>query len=137
MALHKNKTFATLLASVAGGIGAHRFYLFGLRDFWAWAHLVAVLLALLLIAVKPDSPLLFAGSPLLISVLAAFIEALVIGLTSDDKWDRRHNCASGHQSSSRWPLALILVLTLGVGAIVVIAAMARAFDLLFTGGAYG
>lgn len=137
MALHKNKTFATLLASVAGGIGAHRFYLFGLRDFWGWIHLAAVLLALLLVAAKPDSPLLFAGAPLVISVLAAFIEALVIGLTPDDKWDRRHNSASGRQSSSGWPLALTLVLTLGVGAIAVIAAMARAFDLFFTGGAYG
>jgi hypothetical protein len=32
---------------------------------------------------------------------------------------------------------VLLVLTFGGGAIAVIAAIARTFDLLFTGGAYG
>jgi hypothetical protein len=83
------------------------------------------------------APLLFSASPLVISVLAAFIETLVIGLTPDDKWDALHNRDSGHQSDSTWPLALLLVLTLGLGATALIAAIARTFDLLYTGGAYG
>lgn len=112
---HKNKTFATLLAFVLGGLGAHRFYLYGKKDRWAWVHLF-----------------LF---PL--SVYAGFIEALVLGLTPDEKWDAAHNSASGRQSDSGWPLAILLVLTLGVGAIAVIATLARTFDLLYTGGAYG
>jgi hypothetical protein len=112
---HKNKTLATFLAAIFGGLGAHRFYLHGKKDIWAWVHL-----------------LLF---PL--SVFAGFIEALVIGLTPDDKWDEAHNKDSGRQSDSGWPLAVLLVLTFGGGAIAVIAAIARTFDLLFTGGAYG
>lgn len=115
MAAHKNKTFATLLAFLLGGLGAHRFYLFGRRDRWAWVHLLFF--------------------PL--SVYAGFIEALAIGVTPDDKWDAAHNLHSGRQSASRWPLAVLLVLTLGIGAIVVIASIARLFDLLYTGGAYG
>jgi TM2 domain-containing membrane protein YozV len=112
---HKNKTFATLLAFALGGLGAHRFYLYGKKDRWAWVHVF-----------------LF---PL--SVYAGFIEALVLGLTPDEKWDAEHNPASGRQSESGWPLVLLLVLTLGVGAVAVIATLARTFDLLYTGGAYG
>lgn len=112
---HKNKTFATFLASLLGGIGAHRFYLHGRTDRWAWLHVV-----------------LFP-----FSVFAGFIEALMIGLTPDEKWDERHNRESGRKSNSGWLLIILLVLTFGGGATAVIAALARTFDLLFTGGAYG
>jgi len=77
------------------------------------------------------------AAPLIISILIALLEALVLGLTPDDKWDAQYNSSSGRRSSSGWPLAVILVLTLGIGAIVVIATIARTFDLIFTGGAYG
>ncbi|RZI40661.1 TM2 domain-containing protein [Herbaspirillum sp. HC18] len=112
---HKNKTLATFLAAFFGSLGFHRFYLYGKKDKWAWMHVLFF--------------------PL--SVFAAFIEALVIGLTPDDKWDAAHNLGSGRQSDSGWPLVLLLVLTFGGGAIAVIAAIARTFDLLYTGGAYG
>ena len=135
--MHKNKTFATLLTAILGGIGAHRFYLFGKKDFWGWVHAATLPLAALLVVLHPDHPMLFTTAPLVTSTLTAFLEALIIGLTPDDKWDARHNTSSGQQSSSGWPLAVILVLTLGAGAIAVIAAIARTFDLLFTGGAYG
>jgi TM2 domain-containing membrane protein YozV len=134
---HKNKTFATLLATVAGGVGAHRFYLYGKADFWGWVHAAGAVLAALLAFSRPEQALLFTCGPLVISVLAGWIEALVLGLTSDDQWDVRHNAGSGRQSRSGWPLAVLLVLTLGVGATGLIAAIARTFDLLFTGGAYG
>jgi len=113
--LHKNKTLATLYASLLGGLGIHRFYLYGKKDTWAWIH----------VALFP------------ISIFAGFLEALVIGLTPDDKWDAAHNHDSGRQSNSGWPLALLLVLTFGGGAIALIAAIARTFDLIYTGGAYG
>lgn len=115
MTAHKNKTLATLLAFVFGGLGAHRFYLFGIRDIWGWVHVIFMPFA----------------------VYAGIIEALVIGLTPDEKWDDAHNRASGRQSHSRWPLALLLVLVTGIGAILVIGTLARTFDLLYTGGAYG
>jgi hypothetical protein len=115
MAAHKNKTFATLLASLLGGVGAHRFYLYGKNDKWAWLHV-----------------LLFP-----FSIYAGLLEALVIGLTPDDKWDAAHNQQSGRQSQSGWPLALLLVLTTGGGAIAVIVSIARVVDYIYTGGAYG
>jgi TM2 domain-containing membrane protein YozV len=114
-AKHKNKTLATLFAFVLGGLGAHRFYLYGKKDTWAWAHLFLFPLA----------------------VYAGFIEALVIGLTPDEKWDATYNRDSGQQSESGWPLAVLLVLTVGLGAFAVIATIARVVDYLYTGGAYG
>ena len=136
-ATHKNKTFTTLLAAACGGFGLHRFYLSGLKDFWGWAHFATVPLTLLLVATGDNRPTLFSAMPLILSTLAAVVEALVIGLTPDEKWDARHNANSRRQSSSNWPLALILVLTTGVGAVATIAVIARTFDLLLTGGAYG
>ncbi len=134
---HKNKTLATLLAFLTGGLGLHRFYLAGLFDRWGLAHAATVPLTGLLMAVFPDQPAMFTASPLILSGLIGFIEALVIGLTPDEKWDERYNAASGRRSHSGWPLAVLLVLTLGAGAVAVIATLARTFDLLYTGGAFG
>lgn len=134
---HKNKTLAALLAFVTGGLGLHRFYIGGMRDRWGWIHLMSLPAWLLLATALPDQPGLFTGAPLVLSVLIAFIETLVIGVTPDEKWDEFHNAGSGRQSSSAWPLAVLLVLALGGGAISLIWTIARTFDLLFTGGAYG
>ena len=112
---HKNKTLATFLAGVLGGLGAHRFYLYGKKDKLAWLHIV-----------------LF---PL--SIFAGFIAALVIGLTLDEKWDGLHNPVSGQTSDSGWTVVLMVIATFGIGTTLLIAAIARAFDLLYTGGAYG
>lgn len=134
---HRNKTLATFLSSVFGSIGLHRFYLYGKKDLWAWVHLLSLPLSGIAVALLPNQPALLTFSPLLVSGLSGFIEALVIGLTPDDKWDVQHNPESGRQSQSSWVLAVILVLTLAVGALGLIAAIARFFDLYFTGGAYG
>lgn len=134
---HKNKAFATFLASVFGGLGAHRFYLFGKNDFWGWAHFVTLPISALAYYFGAGRPLLVLGAFFILSMLSGFLEALVIGVTPDDKWDARHNPDSGKQSDSGWPVALLLVMTMGAGATAAIATLARAFDLFFTGGAYG
>lgn len=134
---HQNKTLTTLLAALLGGIGIHRFYLHGSKDWLGWLHMLSLPVSVTATLLLRNTPPLFAGMLLILSVLCGFIEALVIGLTPDDKWDARHNQASGQVSESHWVLALILVCTLGVGATGMIALLARSFDLLFTGGAYG
>ncbi len=134
---HKNKTLSTFLAAVGGSIGLHRFYLYGNRDRFGWLHILAIPLSLGLMAAQPSAPKLFTGLPFVLSALIACLEALVIGLTADDKWDARHNAGSGKHSESHWILAVLLVLTVGLGAMGVIALLARSFDLLFTGGAFG
>jgi TM2 domain-containing membrane protein YozV len=134
---HKNKTFAAFLAALFGAFGLHRFYLHGWRDFAGWIHFATAPMSLLWVLARPEQPVLFLLSPFILSALVAVIEALVIGLESDEKWDERHNARSGRKSDSGWPLALLLVLAFGVGAVGTIAVIARTFDLLFTGGAFG
>jgi TM2 domain-containing membrane protein YozV len=133
---HTNKTFATLLALLLGGFGAHRFYLKGGLDRLGLLHLCALpITGILWGAVKPHP--FYVLLPLLVSYIAGFIGGLIIGLTPDEAWDAQHNKDSGKSSRSNWMLALLLVLILGVGAIVLIGTIARVFDLLYTGGSYG
>lgn len=115
----------------------HRFYLKGRRDQWGWLHFVSLPISLLLTSLLFNLPLLATMSPLVLSFLVSLLEALVLGLKSDEAWDALYNPESGKKSDSSWPLALILVLTLGIGAMALIAVLARGLDLLYTGGAYG
>jgi TM2 domain-containing membrane protein YozV len=134
---HKNKTVAVFLALILGGIGAHRFYLRGSVDKAGLLHLMSVPVAGLVTGLAPDADIFYKLLPIMLSYIVAFIEALVIGLTPDEQFDARHNPGSGRQSESRWPLALLLVTTMLVGTTVLIATIARLFDLIYTGGAYG
>ncbi|KAF3997871.1 NINE protein [Glaciimonas immobilis] len=134
---HRNKTIATLITAIFGSIGLHRFYLHGAKDVWGWLHFISLPLSLLALAIWPTQQKLFLFAPLLISALIAILEALITGLMPDEKWDLRLNGGSGKKSESTWILAVIIVLTVGVGAIGLIGTIARTFDLLFTGGSYG
>ncbi|CDG84781.1 NINE protein [Janthinobacterium agaricidamnosum] len=134
---HSNKTFATLLAFLLGAVGAHRFYLRGFKDGWGWLHCAALPASLLLWAAMPGADWFYQILPLTVSGLAGFLEALVLGLMPDEKWDAAFNADSCRQSASDWPLAVLLVATLMVGAGTLIATIARLFDLLYTGGSYG
>ncbi|MEO6920803.1 MAG: NINE protein [Collimonas sp.] len=135
---HKNKTLATFTATVFGSIGLHRFYLKGPGDIWGWLHFATLPISLLAYSLLgKNQQVAFLFGPLIISGLIACLESLIIGLTPDEKWDAKYNADSGRQSDSSWFVILLVVLTLGVGAIALIGAIARTFDLLFTGGAYG
>jgi TM2 domain-containing membrane protein YozV len=137
MQRHKNKTLATALAFVLGGLGAHRFYLKGGIDRIGLLHLCSIPLTGMVYGLGHALNVFYVLLPLILSWIAGFIEALVIGVMPDERFDARYNAASGRTSGSRWPLALVLVLTMLVGATVLIATISRLFDLLYTGGAYG
>ncbi len=135
-AVHKNKTVATLLALLLGGLGIHRFYLKPGADRIGLLHLCCLpVMGILYGAVKPHP--FYMVLPLLVSYIAGFVEALVIGLTPDEKWDARYNQHSGRQSRSNWVLVLLLVVTMLVATTVLIGTIARLSDVVYTGGAYG
>lgn len=133
---HKNKTLAVLMALLLGGLGAHRFYLRGATDRLGLLHLCSLPLTGILYGALKVHPF-YLLLPLLVSVIAGHIEALVLGLTSDEKWDASYNAGSGKPSRSNWLLPVLLVLTMMTGAVLLIGTIARLFDLLYTGGAYG
>ncbi|CUI08038.1 NINE protein [Massilia sp. P8910] len=134
---HKNKTFASFLALLLGALGAHRFYLRGSLDKLGLLHLASLPIAGLVYGLAPQADWFFKILPLVVSAIIGCIEALVIGLTPDDKFDTAFNPGSGRTTESIWVLALLLVCTMLVAATMGIATIARLFDLLYTGGAYG
>ena len=137
MTTHKNKTFATFLAFALGSTGLHRFYLYGKKDLFAWLYLASIPVALIAIQLNRDINPLFMAIPWIIAILASELEAFTLGLKEDAKWDAIHNPASTHTSHSHWILAVILCANLMVSFTVLIAFMARASDLVLTGGAFG
>jgi hypothetical protein len=134
---HKNKTVATLLAVLLGGVGAHRFYLRGSLDKAGLLHVASLPIAGLVIGLVPEADIFYKVLPLVLSILVGFLEALVIGVTPDEKWDAAFNANSGKKSASNWPLAVLLVCTMLLGTTGLILTMSRLVDLLYTGGAYG
>lgn len=137
MSQHKNKTFATALAFLLGGLGAHRFYLKGSVDRIGLLHVCSLPVAGLVYGLGHAPNPFYVLLPLIVSWLAGFVQALIFGLTPDEKWDTRYNAGSGRRSQSHWFVILLVVITMLVGTTVLIAAISRLFDLLYTGGAYG
>lgn len=133
----KSKLLATLLACVFGWLGAHRFYLAGARDRWGWLHFASLPATFFYSKLFFNLPLFITASPLIISALVAVLETFVLGLMPDDKWDQKYNSDVEQKNDTKWPIALILVFNLAAGATGLIAVLARGFDLLYTGGAYG
>ncbi len=137
---HKNKTLATFFAAVTGGAGIHRFYLRGARDPWGWLHLAglaATLIGFVMAGRNDPVTTLLVSLPLTLSCLAGALQALLLGLTPDEKWDAKYNPESGRQTNSNWVLALLLVLTLAGGMFGVLWLISRGIDLFITGGSYG
>ncbi len=136
---HKNKTLTTLLAVFLGGVGAHRFYLYGAKDFWAWNYVAAFILfaSAVSLAQSPHTLVISIIALFPVSIFAGWIEAVVTGLTADAKWDAKHNAHSARKSASGWPLIVLLVLTFALGITTFIFCVARATDLFLTGGAFG
>lgn len=134
---HKNKTFATFLAVILGAVGAHRFYLRGSLDKLGLIHVASLPVAGMIYGLAPQADWFYKILPILVSAVAGFLEALVIGLTSDEKFDAAFNPKSDKKSDSSWILAVLLVLTMMIGAIALIFTMARLFALLYTGGMDG
>lgn len=134
---HKNKSLATFLALAAGAIGAHRFYLRGAHDRPGLLHVCCLPVAGIVYGAGHIPNVFWVLLPIFVSAIAGYVEALVIGVTPDEKWDARHNPGSGRSSHSSWVVALLLVATMLVGTTVLIGTISRLFDLLFTGGAYG
>ena len=135
--LHKNKTFAAALALIAGGAGLHRFYLYGIKDRWAWLHSLLFIVTAGLLLAYPDRLLLLNTAPLIFSVLIACIAAFMIGLMPDEKWDALHNPESDQPSNSSWIIAVLMVSNLAYSTTLLLITIARGFDIILTGGSYG
>lgn len=132
----RSKTLTALLAFLFGSLGAHRFYLYGWKDLAGWAHVLATIIGtpgfLLLAATQRTATLGWGlALPGAISLLAAFLAALVYGLRADDKWDSQFNAGTGRHSRSGWGVVFIVIFSLLIGAFLLMTGLALAFQTYF------
>ncbi|AXL51628.1 membrane protein [Paraburkholderia caffeinilytica] len=132
----RSKTITAALAFFFGSLGAHRFYLYGMRDIYGWAHLLGTLIgipgAMLVVASERASMLgwvlAFFGA---VSLLSAFLAAIVYGLRLDDKWDAQFNAQTQRKSRSGWTVIFIVIFSLLIGAFLLMTGLAISFQTYF------
>ncbi len=132
----RSKTVTAALAFFLGSVGAHRFYLYGARDVFGWAHVVGSIIGipgfLLLAATERSSTLGWAlAIPGAISLLAAFLAAIVFGLRPDEKWDAQFNAQTGRHSESGWAVIFVVIFSLLIGAFLLMTGLAVSFQTYF------
>jgi TM2 domain-containing membrane protein YozV len=132
----RSKTLTAAFAFLLGSLGGHRFYLYGARDPFGWAHIAGTLAGipgvLLLVASARTSAFgWLLAIPGAISLFSGFLAAIVYGLRPDQKWDAQFNAKTGRYSDSGWTVVFIVILSLFVGAMLLMAGLALAFQTYF------
>ena len=127
----KSKTLATWVALLGGPLGLHRFYLFGLLDWRGWLYAATTLLGSWGIRrvneLGQDDHLSWLLIPVLGGIVAwTMLEAILLGLTPDERWNARFNpgVPSSELPSSGWGAVLAVVAALLIGASVLMATIA-------------
>ena len=135
----KSKTAATWLAFLGGGLGLHRFYLFGLRDRIGWLLPIPTLLGLYgirrVLQYGQDDVLSWWLVPLLgFTVAGCCLNAILFGLMDREKWNARHNPRADQDTpagGTSWTTIFGASLALAVGAGVLMASFAFSFQRYF------
>jgi hypothetical protein len=128
MTRYRSKSSATWLGVVGGALGAHRFYLHGRRDGWAWLHLPPTLAGLhgvwRMRTFGQDDTLASLLVPLLgVMITVGMVGGIVAALTPDERWDARHN--PGHAPrATRWLPVLGAIAALLLGGAVLMSTIA-------------
>ena len=127
---HFSKTLAGALALFLGWAGAHRLYL---RSGWWWVY-PAVSMPCLALAFASGGDAWFRHPAFFVAVVPALIsmlEAIVLSLTPDARWDALRNQASDRRSDNRWGPVLVAIASLMTGAMLMMSVMAIALEALF------
>jgi TM2 domain-containing membrane protein YozV len=131
----RSRAVATWLALVGGSLGLHRFYLHGGGDIVGWLHPWPTLLGVYgfwrmrefgVDDARGSKLVLLLGAMVAVSML----EAIVCGLTSDERWRARHG-ASPARRAAGWPTYVAVALALAIGAAATMATIAFAAQQYF------
>jgi hypothetical protein len=118
----RSKTVATWLALAGGSLGLHRFYLFGMRDAWAWLHPLPTLAGSYgfwrLRELGTDDRLGAMLVPLLGAMLTiSMLVAIFYGLMPDERWSVRFDDGDpAPRSGATAILGVCIALALGATA---------------------
>lgn len=124
----RHKALSALLAFLFGGLGLDRLYL-GQRLWWLPLAVTAGMAPLLLgVSNWYQTPAFFI---LMVPVIAGFIHALVLALMPDEKFDARFNSGAARRNGSGWDAVLVAIVTLLVGATVLMTTIVLLFQTYF------
>ena len=137
--MSKSKTIAAWLAFLLGPLGLHRFYLRGLGDWLGWLLPIPTALGLYGIErvqrLGQDDTLSWLLIPLLgFTIAGCCLTAIVYGLMTPEKWNRRFNPAlpqDARAGATHWGTIFAIALSLMVGAGVLMASIAFSFQRYF------
>ena len=135
----KSKTLAAWLAFLGGPLGIHRFYLRGLGDTLGW--LLPIPTALGLYGIQrvqqfgQDDQWSWVLIPLLgFTFAACALTAIVYGLMTPEKWNRKFNPQAPEATPAgrtRWLTIIAVVLSLLVGTTVLMSSIVFSFQRYF------
>ncbi len=133
----RSQTLTTWLALVAGGLGLHRFYMHGFKDWMGWAHVPPTVLGTYGIwrmrELGMDDRLAWLLAPALgVSLSIAMLSAIVVGLTAAEQWQG----GASHPRhlflfESPWMRVLGVVVAVMIGATVLITTIAFSAQRFF------
>jgi len=125
----RNKTTVGLLAALLGCVGAHWWYL-GRRHAWLVSAIgVALMIASDFAEIWYENPAFFL---LFILILDGFIEAIVLCLISDIRFDGFYNPGLVRQRPSGWGAVLIAIFTLLIGTVALMFGIAMIVIYVWT-----
>jgi TM2 domain-containing membrane protein YozV len=125
---YRSKTVAAWLAVLLGPFGAHRFYLHGRGDGWAWLHPLPTLLGLAGVLrirnLGQDDHIGWILSPLIgLMLTVAMVAALVYALTPDERWDATMNPGQPPHATA-WAPVFAAIAALLIGGVALMGAVA-------------
>ncbi len=125
----RHKTTVGLLAALFGCVGAHWWYL-RRRHAWVVSVLgIALMVACALADIWYENPAFFL---LFIPILDGFIEAIVLCLMSDKKFDGFYNVGLVRERPSGWGAVLIAIFTLLIGTVALMFGIAMIVIYVWT-----
>ena len=136
--MKKDKLLFCALGLFFPASGLNCFYLQGLKSFWAWSQLFALIGGIAGWQLLEQSSFHSAPGWILITfgfiaIEASWLTTIAYGLRPDEKWDAQFNptLAPEHASRSGWLVILTVIFALFLGAGVMMTFLAIAFEQFF------
>jgi hypothetical protein len=132
----KSKLVVCLLSLFLPGTGLHWLYLKGKSSPWFYLQLIALLLGVWgwfeLAHTEQESLLGWLAVALgEVSLLTSWLCTLVFGLRLDERFDAQFNAGQTKKNQSGWLIIICMIITLLVGAFVLMSGLAIAFEQYF------
>ena len=132
----RSKTVATWLALGLGAVGGQRFYLRGWRDPLGWLSCLPTLIGLVGVwrmqTLGQDDSLSWLLIPWLgLMISVGMLNAILIGLTSDERWAERHGLPGQPATATRWGPIFGVMLALLLGGTALMSTIAYSGEKLF------